>query len=267
MSHCRSKKKYSEGKKEDAEPLTEALNQPVRQSLLPLLVDQGTHPSFAERGLSAKTCQYLGCGFLPADHKSSLRGRIVFQVRSLDDLEAVQPKPTVLTHIGRATTEEQTSEVGKWTYYKGFRKSLELYNVDQLRLDPDAVFQVQATGKILLVEGCFDVAKCVEAGIKNVVASFGTNLSQTQIDKLHLLKEVMNAQEIIIWFDRDKAGSQAQENQVDALKADGLPATGFDWNQKFQSDVRGSVAIPDTIQDPCDLWVRQIQWLREAKII
>ena len=246
------------------EPVTadRSPNSPIRQSLLPMLSQLGTHPGFAERGISEATCAYLGCGYLTTDHNSRLRGRLVFQVRGVDDIEAVSPKPVILSHMGRATTQDQITQTSKWVHYKGFRKSLELYNIDQLLLDPEARGQVQASGQLLLVEGCFDVAKCVEAGVKNVVASFGTQVNPTQIIKLHLLKEVLGAKEILVWFDRDRPGSEAQEALLHALKADQLPARGFDWERKFQSDVRGEVRIPQEIQDPCDLSKQQIQWLR-----
>jgi 5S rRNA maturation endonuclease (ribonuclease M5) len=250
-----------EKKKKAQEARKEAKNAPIRQSLLPLLTELGTHPGFADRGISEATCRYLGCGFLPADNKSSLRGRVVFQVRSVDDLEAVEPKPVILTHMGRATTPEQIEEVGKWTYYKGFRKSLELYNIDQVRLDPEAQAQITETGRLILVEGCFDVAKCVEAGVKNVMASFGTTLNAAQIAKLHLLKEIMGAKEILVWFDRDKPGTTAQAQAIAALEADGITAKGFDWDQTFRSDARADVGIPDTVQDPGDFSAAQIQWL------
>lgn len=251
-----------EEKKKQSEVAETPRNTPIRQSLLPLLTELGTHPGFAGRGISEATCRYLGCGYLTEGNKSSLRGRLVFQVRGVDDIEAVSPTPVILSHMGRATTQDQIDDVGKWTYYKGFRKSLELYNLDQLRLDPEARAQVKQTRQLILVEGCFDVAKCIEAGVKNVVASFGTTVSQVQIDKLHLLKEVLGAQEILVWFDRDKAGSMAQRALIEALQADRLQARGFDWGQRFQSDVRGAVGIPDDIQDPCDLSAQQIQWLR-----
>ena len=121
-------KPSSEEKKKDADTAEAPRNAPIRQSLLPLLTELGTHPGFVERGISEATCQYLGCGFLPEDHKSSLRGRIVFQVRGVDDIEAVSPAPVILSHLGRATTKEQIDDVGKWSHYKGFHKSLELYN-------------------------------------------------------------------------------------------------------------------------------------------
>lgn len=250
-----------EEKKKRPEKQEQASNKPIRQSLLPLLTELGTHPGFADRGISEATCKYLGCGFLPANNKSSLRERLVFQVRSVDDLEAVAPKPEILTHMGRATTPEQIEDVGKWTYYKGFRKSLELYNIDQVRLDPEAQAQIKETGRLILVEGCFDAAKCVEAGVKNVLASFGTTLNPAQIAKLHLLKEITGAKEILVWFDRDKPGTNAQAQAIAALEADGLTAKGFDWNQTFQSDARANVRIPDTVQDPGDLTAEQIQWL------
>ncbi|MGB1209205.1 MAG: toprim domain-containing protein [Paracoccaceae bacterium] len=239
-----------------------ACNPPIRHSLLPMLRGQDAHPGFADRGISAATCKALGCGYLSADHSSRLRGRLVFQVRGVDDIEAVSPQPIILSHMGRATTQDQIDETGKWVHYKGFRKSLELYNIDQLLLDPEARAQVQQTGHLILVEGCFDVAKCHEAGLKNVLASFGTQVSQTQITKLHLLKEVLEAKEILVWFDRDKAGSDAQHALVQALNADNLPARDFEWEQHFRSDLRGEVSIPEKIQDPCDLSTKQIQWLR-----
>ncbi len=256
-----------EEKKKQPEVQELAQNAPIRQSLLPMLTELGSHPGFADRGISEATCRYLGCGYLPDAHKSCLRGRLVFQVRSLDDLETVTPKPVILSHMGRATTPEQIEAVGKWTYYKGFRKSLELYNIDQVRLDPEAQAQVKATGRLILVEGCFDVAKCVEAGVKNVLASFGTTLSATQISKLHVLKEILRAREILVWYDRDTPGVTAQTKTIEALKADGLSARGFDWTQDFSSNARSGVCIPDAIQDPCDCSIEQIQWLGERGVI
>lgn len=257
--------KPSGEEKKKPEPLEPAKNEPIRQSLLPMLTELGTHPGFADRGISEATCRYLGCGYLPDSHKSSLRGRLVFQVRSVDDLEAVAPKPVILSHMGRATTPGQVEQLGKWTHYKGFRKSLELYNIDQVRLDPEALQQVRETGRLILVEGCFDVAKCIEAGIKNVLASFGTAVSRTQIDKLHLLKEVLGAKEILVWFDRDAPGAGAQTKTIAALQDDGLTALGFDWGREFNANLRSEVRIPSTIQDPCDFSVVQLQWLRHTE--
>ena len=45
-------------------------NRPIRQTLLPLL--EHKHPELERRGISEKTCEYLGCGFLPESSTSSL---------------------------------------------------------------------------------------------------------------------------------------------------------------------------------------------------
>ncbi len=79
----------------------------------------------------------------------------------------------ILSHMGRATTPEQAAQKGKWWVYGGFRKSQELYHLDDLLLDPEAIAQAQETRRILLVEGCFDVAKLRAAGIKNVGQVWG----------------------------------------------------------------------------------------------
>ena len=79
--------------------------------------------------------------------------------------------------------------------------------------------------------------------------------------KLHLLKEITGAKEILVWFDRDKPGTTAQAQAIAALEADGLAAKGFDWDQTFKSDARADVGIPDAVQDPGDFSAAQIQWL------
>lgn len=64
-------------------------NPAIRQNLLPLLTEQGTHPQFTKRGISQKTCEYLWCGYLNRE-KWQLAHRIVFQVRGIK--EEVQEK-------------------------------------------------------------------------------------------------------------------------------------------------------------------------------
>jgi DNA primase len=93
------------------------------------------------------------------------------------------------------------------------------------------------------------------------MASFGTTLNEAQIAKLHLLKEIMGAKEILVWFDRDKPRTTAHAQAIAALEADGLTAKEFDWDQTFRSDAPASVGIPDTSQDPGDFSATQIQWL------
>jgi len=226
----------------------EKQNLPITTDLTPKLTEQGTHAAFVLRGISQSTCQYLHCGYLNTK-RGSLAGRLVFQVGGVNEGSRV-----ILSHIGRATSPEQEAK-GKWRFYRGFNPSLELYNLDNLLLDPEAAEQATATQSVLLVEGAFDVAKCVEAGLKNVVATFGTRLSDPQADKLSDL----SSSRVLVLYDRDKAGQKGCTDAIVKLQELGIQASAFDWQQQFGKAQR---LIPDAIQDPCDFSVEQLRWLR-----
>ena len=240
-------------------------NPVISQNLLPLLTEKGTHQEFLHRWISYKTCEYLGCGFL-SQEKWQLSKRIVFQVRWFDEKAS---KPVVLTHIGRATTKNQEEEGGKWRHYAGFHKSLELYNFDKLFTDSLAIKQAKKTGHVIIVEGCFDVAKLVEAGIFNVVASFGAGLGVDQIPRVQMITKHLGVDRFLVWYDRDQnlAGAKGQSEALKLLKAHWFHATGFDWKHKFFSPARGKVGIPDTIGDVCDFSVEALGWLRRRGVV
>jgi len=245
---------------------TKLENKPIRQNLVPVLTQLGEHPEFVRRGISEKTCKYLGCGYLE-NAKGEMKDRIIFQVRGVQVQNNGDLSPVILTHVGRATNEEQEAVGGKWKPYKGFIKTLEVYNIDKALLDPEAIDQAVKSGKILIVEGCFDVAKLVEAGIKNVIATFGSYLAEEQIPRLKLIKEMLGDVSFLVWYDHDKAGSEGQEKALELLKTQELSASGFDWDISFPSAKRGSVKIPASIKDACEFSVEQLKWLRENKII
>lgn len=249
-------------KKEKTTPSDRPANTPIKQSLLPNLSEQGSHMEFTRRGIGEKTYHYLGCGLLTKG-RSRLKDRIVFQVRGILETDG-NITSTILTHIGRATTPEQQEAGGKWLTYKGFRKSAELYNFDKLLLDPIAREQARKTGHVLVVEGAFDVAKLVEAGVFNVVAVMGSDLSDEAKPRLELMARELNSPKFLVWFDRDKAGECGLMAAQEKFSAWDMPADGFDWDARFGPD---QIAIPDAIQDPCDMSVRQIQWLRQKGVI
>lgn len=256
-----SRVSQTSGSKDD-----EPVNKPIRQDLLPLLSEQGTHPEFARRGISEQTCKYLGCGFLPSG-RSRLKNRIVFQVRGVEETEAGGVAPTILTHIGRATTSEQVEKTGKWLVYPGFKKTHELYNIDELLISSKAQEQIRQTGRVVVVEGPFDVAKCVEAGIHNVVATFGADLSEHQLPRFDLIAKNVPPAIFVIWFDRDDAGRLAQVEAMEKLYKHGFQAAGFDWERAFIDATGRAHTIPETLTDPCDMSAEQLQWLRAKSVI
>ena len=247
------------------QPSTERTNQPITPDLFPQLSQLGTHDACIQRGISEATCRYLRCGCWDTP-RGMLARRLVFQIGSVAADEHGNLQRVILSHTGRATTPRQEQKA-KWQFFRGFSKSHELYNIDNLLLDPIAVAQARDTGCLLLVEGAFDVAKLVEAGICNAVASFGSALSDEQASWLSWASCFLTAPLVHVFYDRDEAGMQGASKAVALLHRHDCAATAFDWNQTFVSGRRGSVGIPESIRDPCEFSVAQLQWLREKGVL
>jgi transposase len=237
-------------------------NRSVEVDLQPFL--QSMHPGFDERGISKKACQYLGCGYLPervTGKNSPLNGRLVFQVRGVgQDL-----KPVILSHIGRALTDQQSASHGRYWGFP-FSKKLEIYNQDKLLLDPLAKEQVARYG-LTLVEGFFDVAALVSAGCMNAGALMGAHISVEQIYQLQFLTSHMNINKINLFLDRDETGRKGTQRAASLLRQNGFTVKVFDWNQKFERPGCPSVGIKPSIKDPADMSVAQLKYLRKHEVI
>ena len=241
-------------------------NTPIRQNLVPAFRQIGTHPEFVRRGIGKETCEYLGCGYLETS-KSALANRIVFQIRGVVRGAEGELQRVIYSHIGRALTEDQIAVDGKWWMYNGFSKTLELFNIDNLLLDPEARRQLEEQKRIILVEGAFDVAKLVEANMRNVVASFGAHLDACQVERLKLIATETGVNKVLVLYDRDKAGQAGTKKAKDLLEAAGFKVQAFNWKRKFSSNARGKIGIPDNIGDVCEFSVGQLNWLRQQKVI
>ena len=192
----------------------------------------------------------------------------MFQVRGIQETAAGNFEPVILSHIGRALTPEQQEDDGKWHLYAGFYKTLALYNIDHVLLDKQAREQAEDTGNILVVEGCFDVAKLVEAGIHNVVATFGANFSEQQGEQLEFIRKQTGINHFLFWYDRDKAGAEGQKKALEILENHpSLRTSVFDWTMEFSSDVRPRIPIPASLTDVCEFSVEQLRWLGDEGVI
>lgn len=87
-----------------------------------------------------------------------------------------------------------------------YKKSNELYGIFQARAS------IKKEDKCFLVEGYFDVIGMWQSGLKNVVASSGTALTDGQITLIHRFTE-----NITLIYDGDKAGIKAALRGVDML--------------------------------------------------
>jgi transposase/5S rRNA maturation endonuclease (ribonuclease M5) len=242
--------------------LTPKENKVVKTDLRPFF--QTGHAGLEQRGISQKACRYLGCGYLPenpAGPKSPLNGRLVFQVRGMDqDL-----KPVILSHVGRALTDRQAASHGRYWGFP-FYKKLEIYNQDRLLTDPSAGEQVARFG-LVLVEGFFDVAALVSAGCLNVGALMGSHITSGQIDKLKLIASHSAIGQITLFLDRDEAGRKGTKRAVSLLKQNGFNVKAFDWERKFERPGCPPVGINPVFKDPADMSIAQLSYLRKLKII
>ncbi|MEJ6707504.1 MAG: toprim domain-containing protein [Amylibacter sp.] len=219
------------------------------------------HPLLEERGISKATCKALGIGYLPKG-KSQLSDRIVFQVADVHEGSAGKSR-VVISHLGCAIGDSDR----KYLFYAGFHKSVELYGQEIIALNPKAQEQIKATGRIVITEGTFDVAKAYEAGLRNVVGTFGSTLSEAQAKKLVKLAREYGATEICIAYDRDAAGVTGAEKAAALIHTLGLDVCIFDWKASIAERCKGSVFIPERIKDIGDLSVLQIRWLRRQGMI
>jgi transposase len=237
-------------------------NKPVKVDLRPFF--KTNHGALEKRGISPKICQYVGCGYLPErtnGAQSPLNGRLVFQVRGIThDL-----KPVILSHVGRALTDQQAVSDGRYWGFP-FYKKLEIYNQDKLLADSMAKEQVARFG-LVLVEGFFDVAALVAAGCLNVGALMGAHMTAGQVDRLKFLSSHMAIGVVRLFLDRDEAGRKGSLRAASLLKQNGFNVKVFDWDQKFERSGCPPLGINPLIKDPADMSGAQLKYLRKQEII
>ena len=239
-------------------------NKPISVDLRPFLRPEPVK----QWGVSKESCQYLCCGYLPerppGETQSPLNGRVVFQVRGVVE-EGPILKPVILSHIGRALTDQQEATDGKYWGFP-FQKKLEIYNQDKLLMDHAAKEQVKEFG-LILVEGFFDVAALIEVGCLNVGALMGAHITKEQIDRLKFINAHVPVPRITLFLNRDEAGMQGTKRAVLLLEQNGFVVTAFDWDHVFTRPGLPPCRIGPHIKDPGDLSFIQIKWLRKQGMI
>lgn len=151
-------------------------------------------------------------------------GRIVFPIYDI--------KSKIVCFIGRAEEDYQGKAKYKVSPAKSKVPLFPLHRVEPCR------------GRVLLVEGLFDLLNLYEGGFRNALACFGTNTVNSE--KLSLLK-MLGISGIDICFDPDEAGRNAAESVKELCEKEQLQAR--------------IVKLPNC--DPGDLPLSKVQKLKE----
>lgn len=155
---------------------------------------------------------------LPLDR---FRGRIMFPIHNHFG--------RVVGFTGRILPQLEKEGIGKYINSPEtpiFSKSKLLYGFFKSKNS------IRETGSVFMVEGQMDFLMSWQAGVKNVVASSGTAMTIDHLRVLHRL-----AEELILSFDNDEAGSAAAERAIDLAEA---------------NDFSVKVVVFDKLKDPAE---------------
>jgi DNA primase len=155
---------------------------------------QSDHPYFAERKLTAETVAAFGLGFC---QKGLLAGRIAIPIHNATG--------ELVAYGGRWPGQ---TDKEKYLFPKGFKKSLELFNLHR------AIAQT-ADKPLVIVEGFFDCMTLWQHGYKCVVALMGSSMSSAQEDILR--RHTNRNSQVIVMLDEDDAGREGRENVANRL--------------------------------------------------
>ena len=187
-----------------------------------------------DRGLTAETIHRLGLGFAPAAAeglKAALahdgfplalvlrsglvvsrdNGQCVDRFRGRLMIPIARDSGSVIAFGGRALETDQQPKYLNSPETPIYVKSRTLYGLHVTKAD------IRRLGYAVLVEGYFDFAQLVQAGISPVVASCGTALTMQQAQLLRRFTS-----KLILSFDPDSAGQEAADRSCELLVAEGF---------------------------------------------
>src|SRR5262249_35124494 len=98
---------------------------------------------------------------------------------------------------------------------------------------------MRKANRVVLVEGYMDVIGVYAAGVKEVVASCGTALTNTQVRALH-----RHADTVVVNFDPDDAGANAAERAIQLLLDDGMQVKVLAFGGGGSGDAGGEKLDP-----------------------
>lgn len=154
-------------------------------------LEQGHPYLIKERGLSPETIAEFGIGFCS---KGMMAGLIAIPINNAEG--------KVVAYAGRFPGEPP-EDTPKYKLPPGFRKSLELFNIDRALKEP-------ADKPLLIVEGFFDCMKVHQNGWRKVVALMGSVMSHAQEELIR--NHTTDRSHVIVMLDENEAGKFGRED-------------------------------------------------------
>ncbi len=181
------------------------------------------HAYLTERGLTPETVELFGLGFCA---KGTMSGRVVIPIKNAQG--------GLVGYCGR-WPGEPPDERPKYKLPNGFKKSIEVFNLDRALSEQQGM-------PLIVVEGFFDVMKLWQMGYPRAVSLMGSSLSETQEEAL--VQASASRPGIILMFDEDDAGRMGREKALVRLarrlfvRIVPLPQEGAQPDHLSESEIR-----------------------------
>jgi DNA primase len=149
------------------------------------------HPYLAERGLTPETVIDFGAGYCG---KGMMAERIAIPIHNAEG--------GVVAYAGRYVGDPP-GDTPKYKLPQGFRKSLELFNLDRAAKEPKEK-------PFVIVEGFFGCMKLHQHGCRKVVALMGSSMSAAQEELIR--KYTTPGSLVVVMLDEDDAGRAGRDD-------------------------------------------------------
>ena len=178
-------------------PDDNAPNVPLKFQLQQL---QHEHPYIVkERGITLETAIDFGIGYFTGA-KGLMVGRVVIPIHNV--------KGETVAYAGRWPGEPPDKDTEKYKLPPGFKKTLELFNLDRAIKEP-------ADKPLVIVEGFFGAMTLHQHGWRKVVALMGSTLDDAQVDLIR--QHTKPTSHIVLIFDEDEAGITGRDDTAARL--------------------------------------------------
>ena len=164
----------------------------------------------------------------------------------------------IVGYSGRIYNSEDTAKYINTKETDIFKKGELLYNYHK------AKDEARKKDQIIIVEGFMDVIRCYTIGIKNVVATMGTAITEKQA---LLMKRL--AKNIVLCFDGDSAGAKATMNCIEELHKIGITPKIVRLENNLDPDeyirTRGSKDFILKLDNPINIMDFKLSYLKHDK--